>query len=663
MSIRSPMGLLLTLALIGLVTAWAAPARAIEIEFEANLTNPPSDNNWINIENCQTPEAFKLSFAWNLEGINILWTDTQQADVFLSTSTTCSTVSVEIGNVFEVGDADVEIEALTTILEGEYPAYGDDDLYLSDIEGLDCSTPAEEDYYFCVRWEFEYSNGYTTETYTYYGKAEIRYDVNAPDAPDFQELNPGDTNLKLVWSEPADDDIAGYLIYYREVGAGDDDWLVMEEASASAEGATIGGLVNGQAYEVVVAAYDEALNEGLASETLVGTPVPVEDFYEYYREAGGAEDGGFCFVATATYGDYGSPEVVELRVFRDTVLARSDLGQAFIAGYYQFGPRFARAIRGSDSQRDMARGMLAPLVAVAWLNRTGLGLGLFAGLGLAGLLLMAWRRRRALIGRAGLAGFLVLGMLFVGSGQARADDMEEPGLGSKVTASSVEPMFQLQLRFGPYYPKVDDEGLDRVGDVEPFKTVFGGGSEYLFELGLDYELWRGFGVLTVGGSAGFVQYMGKGRIEFTNDAGELDTLESSDTTVFNFIPLRLTVGYTFDLFNEKWDVPLLPYVSGGLSYYVWWILDGVGNVSQFEEVEGEGGPDARGGIFGLHFSVGMKVLLDWLDPNAAAHLESEVGVINTYFFTEFNLNWVDGFGGEHFNLSDETVMFGLMFEF
>ncbi len=661
MSTRSPMGLLLTLALIGLVTAWAAPVRAIDqdIELEANLTNPPSDRAWINVEDCQTPEAFSLSFAWSLEGLSIPWVVTQEADVFLSTSATCSTVSIEIGNTVEDGpDAEIGF----TLLEGDYPEYGDDDLYLSDIEALDCSTPAEEDYYFCVRWEFEYNTGYTTDTYTYYGKAEIRYDVNPPDAPDFYELSPGDTNLKLVWDDPPDDDIAGYLIYYREEGAGDEDWLVMEEASASAEGATIGGLVNGQPYEVVVAAYDEALNEGLASVTLVGTPVPVEDFYEYYREAGGTEDGGFCFVATATYGDYGSPEVVELRVFRDTVLARSDLGRAFIAGYYQFGPRFARAIRGSDSQRDMARGMLAPLVAVAWLNRTGLGLGLFAGLGLAGLLLMAWKRRRRLIGHGGLASLLVLGMLFAGSGQARADDMEEPGLGSNVTASSVEPMFQLQLRFGPYYPKVDDEGLNHGGDVEPFKTVFGSSSEYLFELGLDYELWRGFGVLTVGGSAGFVQYMGKGRITDSSVEG-MDTVTSSDTTVFNFIPMRLTVGYTFDLFNEKWDVPLLPYVSGGLSYYVWWVLDGVGNVSQFEEVEGEGGTDARGGIFGLHFSVGIKVLLDWLDPNAAAHLESEIGVLNTYFFTEFNLNWVDGFGGDHFNLSDETVMFGLTFEF
>ena len=173
----------------------------------------------------------------------------------------------------------------------------------------------------------------------------------------------------MVWDDPSDDDIAGYLIYYREDDAGDDAWQVMEEADADAEGTTIRDLENGQAYEVTVSAYDEAENESTASDIMVGTPVPVDDFYEYYRGAGGAEDGGFCFVATATYGDYGAPEVRELRALRDTVLAETPLGRAFIAGYYRFGPRFARAIRGSDSLRDLSRGMLAPLVAGAWLAR------------------------------------------------------------------------------------------------------------------------------------------------------------------------------------------------------------------------------------------------------------------------------------------------------
>ena len=70
---------------------------------------------------------------------------------------------------------------------------------------------------------------------------------------------------------------------------------------------------------------------------------------------------------------------------------------------------------------------------------------------------------------------------------------------------------------------------------KPFKEIFGGGSEYMFELGLDYEVWRGFGTVAVGGSFGFVQYLGKARTQ----TGEV----ASDTPVLNLVPFRLNVGY------------------------------------------------------------------------------------------------------------------------
>jgi hypothetical protein len=220
--------------------------------------------------------------------------------------------------------------------------------------------------------------------------------------------------------------------------------------------------------------------------------------------------------------------------------------------------------------------------------------------------------------------------------------------------------FQLQLRFGPYYPNVDSESfpdLDRdAGEVEPFKKIYGRSSEFMFETGLDYELWQGFGTVTVGGSFGFVQYVGKARTQRTDE-------ESSDTTVFNLLPLRLTVGYHFDLLADKWNIPVVPYVSGGLSYYIWWVLDGVGDVSSWTDADGDE-HDAAGGIFGLHFSAGLKLLLDFLDEEAASNLQNDVGVVNTYFFVEFALSWVDGFGSSsHMSVGDETVMFGLMMEF
>jgi len=51
-----------------------------------------------------------------------------------------------------------------------------------------------------------------------------------------------------------------------------------------------------------------------------------------------------CFVATACYGSYEAPEVVELRRFRDDVLLRSRLGRSGVVLYYGISPPIARMI-------------------------------------------------------------------------------------------------------------------------------------------------------------------------------------------------------------------------------------------------------------------------------------------------------------------------------
>jgi hypothetical protein len=45
---------------------------------------------------------------------------------------------------------------------------------------------------------------------------------------------------------------------------------------------------------------------------------------------------GGCFIATACYGMYDHPTVVELRHFRDDWLEASDAGRAFVQCYYRF---------------------------------------------------------------------------------------------------------------------------------------------------------------------------------------------------------------------------------------------------------------------------------------------------------------------------------------
>ncbi|EGQ61868.1 cold-shock DNA-binding domain-containing protein [Acidithiobacillus sp. GGI-221] len=53
------------------------------------------------------------------------------------------------------------------------------------------------------------------------------------------------------------------------------------------------------------------------------------------------KDFGWCFIATAVYGDYNSPEVITLRNFRDKVMERYVLGRLLITMYYHVSPAIA----------------------------------------------------------------------------------------------------------------------------------------------------------------------------------------------------------------------------------------------------------------------------------------------------------------------------------
>ena len=63
---------------------------------------------------------------------------------------------------------------------------------------------------------------------------------------------------------------------------------------------------------------------------------------------------GGCFVATATYGRYDHPVVIDLRLFRDNTLNKSFFGKVFIKLYYVFGPYPAAVIAKSEILRNIS---------------------------------------------------------------------------------------------------------------------------------------------------------------------------------------------------------------------------------------------------------------------------------------------------------------------
>lgn len=70
-----------------------------------------------------------------------------------------------------------------------------------------------------------------------------------------------------------------------------------------------------------------------------------------------------CFVATACYGDYEAPEVIELRKFRDLKLARNYWGRVFIKTYYSLSPTIASWISQSNFIKKVVRKLvLNPII-------------------------------------------------------------------------------------------------------------------------------------------------------------------------------------------------------------------------------------------------------------------------------------------------------------
>ncbi|MBN1663708.1 MAG: type II secretion system protein [Deltaproteobacteria bacterium] len=75
---------------------------------------------------------------------------------------------------------------------------------------------------------------------------------------------------------------------------------------------------------------------------------------------------GFCFVATAAYGDAGHPMVVLLRDFRDRLLLTWGGGKWLVGKYYIHGPKAARLIQDRPAAMWAARCLLAPVAALTF---------------------------------------------------------------------------------------------------------------------------------------------------------------------------------------------------------------------------------------------------------------------------------------------------------
>ncbi|GAB4291581.1 MAG: hypothetical protein Kow0090_05100 [Myxococcota bacterium] len=222
-------------------------------------------------------------------------------------------------------------------------------------------------------------------------------DADVEDASDDGADGDAGDNANESQSDYLDSDVEKFFVYYRKVdenGEPLESYKKYDKSSITGE-ITIEGLQNYTTYEIAARALDDAGNLSDYSEPMLGTPRPVDDFYEYYRKAGGKETGGYCFIATAAF-DAGDIALYKFYSFRDRVLARIPLGRAIIKLYYAASPPIAETIQQNPVLKLATRVMLYPISWVAFsLVKIPASGSLYLLLGLL-FALSGFRRRRGL---------------------------------------------------------------------------------------------------------------------------------------------------------------------------------------------------------------------------------------------------------------------------
>ena len=210
--------------------------------------------------------------------------------------------------------------------------------------------------------------------------------------------------------------------------------------------------------------------------------------------------------------------------------------------------------------------------------------------------------------------------------------------------------FAFQFTLGPYRPDVDSEfGSSR----QPYRDYFGPDRHLMGQIQLDYQFWRKMGTAAIGLGAGYFSVSGP-----APNADHSGTL-SGDKSALTVVPVSLSLVYRFDHYLETQNFPLVPHAKLGLDYAYWKITDGNGEIANDSL-----GNQARGGTLGWHAAIGVALVLDMFDPDAARSFDNEMGVNHSALVFEYGHYDISGLGETNrLHVGDTTWTLGLMFEF
>jgi hypothetical protein len=624
--------------LLAALLAWLAPRSARATHFTITPGIEGTEEYKVNQKDCQTGET--LRFFWTLALVpQIGHTYDWEIRSTTSRGTSCtmgsSTDSCDIRVAATAWDGRIRWDETYTVrsfFEGEGEA------------GCNSGTGTRKAVFFFRDNQPPFVGG-SVEAPTA-SEIQFKFDFDPPDPPPPPTLRPGDQRMHVDFPGGGD---AGTAVKHRvwwstnrsrltglPACSGDFRVDCAQGGEVTASSDKIEGLTNGELIYVAISEIDDFGNESELSEPVAAAAEEVRDFFEQYAAAGGQERGGYCFIATAAYGSPWHPLVESLRRFRDRVLGATELGRDLISFYESWSPALAEVIADTPWLRAVFQVALAPVAVLAWFI---VDTTFWEKLLLAALLYALWRLWRAgrRLRRAALAAAGLGALLFAGA--ARAGESPRH--------------FILELKLGAIKPDVDARG-GGVSAARPYAATFGEGSQLVGGFEFEWQILKDVGSFGVSFGALYFQSVGKGI--------RPDGTRSSETTVLNAVPLQANAVYRFDIPMRRYHVPLVPYAKLGFDYYLWWVLDGGGNVSEFTDSSGFRRRGA-GGTLGWHLTFGLQFQLDVIDRRMAKSFDEDTGINHSYLFAEIVLSRVDDFNGRSLNLSANYFLAGLALEF
>lgn len=240
---------------------------------------------------------------------------------------------------------------------------------------------------------------------------------------------------------------------------------------------------------------------------------------------------------------------------------------------------------------------------------------------------------------------LAIGAGVLVTGQANALELGTPATDHPYRSAQ---NFALELRFGPYYPNVDDEpGLNGT----PFKDRFGDKARVYVGLEVDWQAFRipHLGTLGPGVSVGMVS--------MSRDATTVSGRPSGDEYTLKIYPFTLDAVLRADVLWRDMGFPIVPYGKLGVGYALWRSSNS-GGTSSADGISG------KGSTWGPHGAIGAAFALDALDKGASRNMDNATGINNTYVY--FEMYWLNLTGIGQTNalyVGTNSWVMGLTFEF